>query len=130
LLPQAKTWRILSKQMGLGKGESKIYQPEVADPELNTVGFINSDSEHGIAMINASSSASMVDMRITHLPMNDFARVEVYVASAENDASTPVYSGLLKVVNNETRLTYPLPAESVVGIKLKNEDLFHFLKKD
>jgi hypothetical protein len=123
LLPLSRTWRLLSKQMGLGKGESKIHEVKqvssIKDEEsdkLNTVGFKNLDGQYGVAIVNDSSSAQTTEVNLENTGINGFVKVQVYYANASNDAKMPVYEGTLKAKGGEINFAYYIPEVSVVGM--------------
>ena len=143
LLPLAKTWRILSKDMGLGKGTSKIYNasfdvgskkedvildlkpPTISNfspvispqqSDLNMIGFRNVDGQYGAAIVNASPEARMVEVDLNNTGIKNYAKVQVYYATAGNDAKVPVYAGLMKVKDGTIKFPFYIPEESVVGM--------------
>lgn len=141
LLPQARAWRILSKQMKLGKGESRIFEAQlesrsknqelregesalmglvnqVLEPEkTNSIGFKNIDGEYGVALVNSSDQSFVLDTTLEKTSLKSFTKVRVYYASAGNDAKTPVYEGELKADKNGTiRFPFYIPRETVVGM--------------
>jgi len=127
-LPQAKTWRILSKDLALGKGESSIYTTTSSIRDLNVIGFTNVNKEQGIAVVNPSSSARVVNIHFSNLSLKNFAKVQVYYASATEDATKPVYEGTVVVKNGSADFVYYLPEQAIIGLKLVQEkDWFNLL---
>jgi hypothetical protein len=130
LLPQAKSWRILSKDMALGKGKSDIYTPFTDDENINSIGFTNTNDEQGLAIVNASPSAKMINMRFNNLAINNYAKIQVYYASGSNNAKVPVYEGTVKITNGNTTFNFYLPKETVMAVKLIEDkewfNLFNF----
>jgi hypothetical protein len=55
LLEQSKTWRLLSKSMGLGAGESKIYSATTS-ATLPAIGFENKDGKKGMVFVNEGTT--------------------------------------------------------------------------
>ena len=154
LLPQARTWRILSKQMGLGAGESRIYATNIDSrskiqeekdsanitevalnavglstekEELNSIGFVNSNSEHGTAIVNSSQTDLVAEIEMKNTAIKKFARAKVFYANAGNEAKTPVYEGLVKANGGKVKFNFYLPAESVIGIKFEEEKQWYEL---
>lgn len=141
LLPQARTWKLLSKQMKLGKGDSKIYDVkqmaksegqiessltgvmnDLLSPEpLNSIGFRNIDNQYGTAIVNSSSSPQTVNVILENTNIKNYAKVQVYFATAGNEAKVPVYEGLLKVTNGKINFPFYIPEESVVGMTFTEE---------
>lgn len=133
LLPLARTWRILSKQMKLGKGESKIYEvaqesgnekPTLAEAvsgllgseAFNTVGFRNVDGQYGVAIVNDKASAQLAEVNLEKTTFKRFVKVKVYYASAGNEAKVPVYEGELIAKDGKLNFAFYIPQESVVGM--------------
>lgn len=121
LLPQAKTWRLMSNKMKLGKGESLIYDLSTEDKDLNGVGFKNVAGQYGLVVTNNSGSSKLSTINLSGLGIGKYAKVEIYYASADNDATTPVYSGEIKGDEKNMKLIVYLPKESVVGVTLSPE---------
>ncbi len=146
LLPQARTWRILSKQMGLGKGESKIFdvkqESSTEKPTLvevvkgllgsetfNTIGFRNVDGQYGLAIVNDKASAQLAEVNLENTSFKRFVKVQVYYASAGNEAKASVYEGELIAKNGKLNFAFYIPQESVVGMIFTEEkewyDILH-----
>ena len=153
LLPQARTWRILSKQMGLGAGESRIYATNIdsrskiqeekdtanitevalnavglgTEVTLNSVGFRNSKGEYGTAIVNSTQTDQVAEIEMKNTGIKKFAKVKVYYANAGNEAKTPVYEGLAKSSDGNIKFSFYIPAESVIGIKFEEEKQWYEL---
>ncbi len=128
LLPQGKTWMIMSRQMGLGKGESTIYPVLTEDKNLNSIGFINSTNERGVVLVNSSNEARMTSFKLENTRVAHTAKIKVYYASGIYDPAKPIYDGVIKATNGTIDLVLVIPKESVVGIKLTGDkEWFDFL---
>jgi len=139
LLPQARTWRILSVDLALGKGKSKIYDvtqessesisndlvsavSEMISPDIyNSMGFENVKGEYGAVIVNSSDEGRFVEVNLDKTGLKNFVRAKVYYASAGNDASRPVYDGVIKVNNGKVVFPFYVPAKSVVGMTFGQE---------
>jgi hypothetical protein len=128
LLPQARTWRLFSVKMGMGEGESKIYPVKKEKLDLNTIGFTNSKGQNGLIAVNDSRDSQMTSVHLTDLDIKRFARVQIYNASAGNDATKPVFDGRMKVANGSLDLNIYLPAEGIAGVIItKEKEWYDFL---
>lgn len=120
LLPQSRTWRLLSSKIGLGKGKSTIYNVEGVPNQLNTIGFINSSGQRGIAIVN-NKDAQIVAVHLKDTQMDGYAKATVYYASAGNEAKTPVYEGNIKADKGTIDFVFFLPQEAVIGMVFSEE---------
>lgn len=114
LLPQGKTWQILSISLGLGKGTSRIYQSN-GPQALTRLAFINSANNKGFAVVNNSSLNSDISV-----PLNMFGSIQgkiinVYAASSYQDGITPCTLSLPKSIGNQS-IWVTVPAQAVVGL--------------
>ena len=121
LLPQSKTWRLMSNKMKLGKGESTIFQLDTADIETNGLGFRNVDGENGFVLTNNSDSSKLAQVDLSNLGLGSYANVRIYYASAEYDATSPVYTSEIKGSKNNMKLSVYLPKQAVIGVLLSEE---------
>jgi hypothetical protein len=127
LLPQAKSWRILSKTLSLSKGPSKIMASEYPE-RINAVGGINSNDEEVVAIANTSDNPRLLEFQLKNLNVKKRARVYVYLASKEYDGTRPVRSELAEVKQSVLRTRFYMPEQSVAGIIVKqfNDTWFDF----
>jgi len=116
LLPQGKSWRLLSKQMGLGNGKSYIYSPEKNYMDFNSLGFTNAAGNDGIVIINNNTSGSLINVQLQNLHKGNYLKASVYFASASNDTKKPVYEGLVKGDGQSFQFSYFVPAETIMGV--------------
>lgn len=120
LLPQAKSWRLLSKSLGLGKGKSTIVETSI-DNLTNSVGFINSDEIKGTAVVNDSDESQLIEFQLINSAVKKRARIEVYVASEDYNGGSVVSSRMVYPENGILKFRYFIPGKSVVGIKMHEE---------
>jgi len=126
LLPQAKTWRLLSNTLGLGKGESKVVEATFGrNTSLSAIGFVNSRNEEGFIFVNKEDSINSVNIEIQNIaqrfPYLGKIPLYVYYASPENNGSQIVERIYLSKGDQPTLL---LPAQSVAGALIpQNPDL-------
>lgn len=110
LLPQARSWQVLSKTLGLGAGTSEIFAADnVAG--LVSAGFSNVGGNKGIIMVNTTDTVKT--MQVT-LPNAGFvpSAFKVYYANLTTDGKTLVS----RIPYNETGTIVDVPAHTVVGI--------------
>lgn len=117
LLPQTKTWRLMSKTLGLGEGESRIFDAESED-EIESVGFINSKSDRGVILVNNTDSDAYVSVNIKNFNSNNNKiPFYVYIASSKYDGSQPVDKFYLPRNKDKIyKITLLLPAQSVEAL--------------
>lgn len=131
LLPHSRTWRLFSVQMGMGKGESKVYSINKDKSLLNTLAFTNSTNQNGLILVNTSKNSHLTTVDLKDLDIKRYARVQIYSASSGNDATKPIYDGRLKVENNALKLNVYVPSEGVTGVIVSKErewyDIFNIL---
>lgn len=127
LLPQASTWRLLSVSLGLGKGESKIFntQSSIANLQLpktiSAAGFENTFGQKGLAIVNGqdkqeSVTVTLQNFGISHL-ISGKVPLDVYIASADHDGGTAVNRLNLQQDNQgKISFMFVLPPQSVIGV--------------
>lgn len=121
LLPQGKTWQLLSKSLGLGAGNSKIYSSSSPSP-LAVVAFDNSNGKRGIALANDSNTDQDISITLKELNAANWDTISVYAASSKNDGKTPCVLDLIGSTSNQS-LWISVPAQSVVGLTVTNTKL-------
>jgi hypothetical protein len=146
LLPQVKTWRLLSKSMKLGKGESKIFETkssitnnqfsisDLFSDSINGLGFENVDGEKGMAIVNDSDSEKYFKVTLKNIDKKElkFGKfpIDIYIASAEYDGGKAVDRNYLQPDKNGNIIfTLLLPAKSVDGvIEVKENNLKEIIR--
>ena len=129
LLPQAKTFRLLSKSLALGKGESRIYESTGSTPntllpfltdELSSVGFESTDGIKGMAVVNDQVQDKYVAVTLNGINPGKFSKVKIdmYVASSDYDGGQVISSEIYPTKNSEVKLELLLPSQSVIGLLL------------
>lgn len=128
LLPQSKSWQLLSADMGLGKGYSRIYNAKQTLPTMDSLGFINALGQRGAVILNASSEAHMTTLTLKETGIKKYAKVAIYYASASNTGKSPVYEGDIKTDKEGLLMMVYVPQETVVGVVVTEEkEWFDFL---
>jgi hypothetical protein len=125
LLPLARAWRLLSNDMGLGKGQSNMYTVDTSDSDINTIVFKNSAHNYGAVFINNSSDSKITAVSMDGISTMKYAKVSLYTASADNDAKAPAYAGEVKMKDNKANITLLLPKESMIGVTLLEDKAWY-----
>lgn len=121
LLPQANSWKILSKSMGLGSGESRIVKV-VTDIDTPTLGFINHFGSKGAIVVNENIESQFVEIKFKNAEIKNRASASIYIASETQDGEKEVLARTLYPDdNNEYKFRYILQPNSVIGVTLKEE---------
>lgn len=115
LLPQGRTWQILSKSLSLGVGPSRIYDTNSPDT-VDAVGFTNSNSNQGLAIVNQAKAAITINISLENLKIPANSTAKLFIASAADDPKIPFCTE-----DSTSNLVNPIfsvniPPESVVGI--------------
>ena len=115
LRPQAKTWRLLSRQLKLGKGQSTMVKT-AHDAFINAVGFINTDGEVGFAIVNENYTNRLVTVKLMSAASGKHLKIITFEASAKEDGKQPKHDVEVDLVDGDAKLDVLVPAESVVGV--------------
>jgi len=118
LLPQAKTWRLMSKTLQLGAGPSKVVET-LNDDFIKVAGAINIHDDKLVVIANQNSSPELLELDLSKLGMTKRAVVYVYLASKNNDAIKPVRNELSEVKDDGLKTRFYLPEESVAGVVVR-----------
>lgn len=132
LLPQAKTWMLLSKTLGLGKDMSKIYET-INSADIDSVGFINSSGQKGLAIVNDSDGTKVINVTINNVIMKNslFSRIDakLYIADKDHGGATLVEESQLHPKRDQASFAISIPSRSVVGIILEeNSSVWNVLR--
>ncbi len=120
LLPQASSWKILSKSLGLGKGTSIIHESNTHD-ELQILGFTNSDNVKGSAVVNLTDTPHLIEFDLKNADVPKRAHFEVYEVSTKNDGLKLVTSRKVYIEENKLTFRYLVPEKGILGIKFVPE---------
>jgi len=129
LLPQAKTWKLLSKSLKLGKEKSKIFNTQASTPnnqlpifedEMSAIGFENIDGNKGMAVVNDQVQDKYVAVTLNGINPGKYGRIKIdmYVASSDYDGGQVISSEIYPTKNSEVKLELLLPSQSVIGLLL------------
>lgn len=126
ILPQGKTWRVLSQDLELGTGTSKIvYSNQVNN--LKTLGAISNEGKLVLALVNDENSSRLISIIAQNLPISgNKVHINIYTASPTEDGTYPTCSedvDLVNNVNNSISFKTILVGNSVSGITLTQPTL-------
>lgn len=116
LLPQGRTWQVLSKSLGLGAGQSQIFDTS-EPPPLAMTAFINNAGQRGIALANDTNTESYIAVSLQMLGTTNWDTIKVYAASATQDGKIPCTLDLIGSLADQS-LWITLPPQSVVGLTI------------
>ncbi|WNR46073.1 GH39 family glycosyl hydrolase [Paenibacillus roseipurpureus] len=117
--PKAKTYRLMSDKMGLGKGDSNVKFTSSSNI-TSAQGYINTYGEKLGVLVNSDAlvNTATVTMNNTGLE-NGSAILEIYEASTANDATVYRERKPVTVTNGTITTDISVPANSVVGFKVQ-----------
>lgn len=121
LLPQGKTWMLMSKSLGLGAGKSKIMKLET-DTDINGISAINVKGYNTLALTNKSDTPRLIELQLNHLDITKRAAIYIYMASKDYDGSKPIRQELAEVTNGSLKTRFYMPEESLAGVVVKEYD--------
>lgn len=115
LLPQGKTWQLLSKSLALGDGTSRIYATDQPDT-VPAVGFTNFKSGKGLAIVNEATVIRTVGVSLKNLKLPKNTTAKLFIASGLNDPKAPFCTQDISSDLSDPSFSVSLPPQSVVGI--------------
>ncbi len=114
LLPKAFVFKMMSRSLGLGKGENNILRiNNTADDLVNMAAFTNSEGVNSVIAVNEGVEPVRIEIYINGL--TGISKVEQYTVTYTEKGETPS----LPIFESEdiTRIALDIPASSVVGVK-------------
>jgi hypothetical protein len=113
---KAKTFRLMSKQLGLGRGECSVVATNV--DVLRGFGAINSEGNRVAMVINHTADEDReANIELTNLGLAGTVTLNVFLASEHHDARSPVASVTRDVENQSLSYAFEsLPPRSAAGI--------------
>jgi hypothetical protein len=113
LLPQVKTWRLMSKTLGLGTGVSKIMS--TTNNGVNAVGFINSIGKYGAVAVNSDAVEKVATIQLSNIPLSTSA-VNFYIADGKRDGFTIIENRTINNVNGNATIQVKIPPQAILGM--------------
>jgi len=118
LLPQGKAWRVLSRDLELGTGTSKIVYSNQGN-NLKTLGAISKGGKLVLALVNDENSSKLISIAAKNLSMSgNNVHIDIYTASPKEDGRFPTCSEDVDIVNNSVSFKTIVSGNSVNGITI------------
>jgi hypothetical protein len=115
LLPKAFVFKMMSRSLGLGKGQNSVlYMNNSADQYVNMVAFTNIDGLTSVVAVNEGTTSIRVNIGVTAI--TGVTKVEQYNVTFSQKGENPTFPAF-SASTNETSVIVDIPASSVVGIK-------------
>ena len=123
LNPFAKVYNLLGNKLGLNAGEFKVVSTDMGSswPVDDSIAMVNNQNEAIMLLTNFSSAKSNVGIELKNVPYEDGAvDLELYVASADDDGSSPRQTVSAQVTNGIISAVIPsIPADCAMGLVVK-----------
>lgn len=114
LLPKAFVFKLMSRTLGLGKGENRVLQVTNSVEQLvNIAAFTNNDGTTSVVAVNEEKSA--VRVTITLGGLGTISEVEQYVVTQAKSGESPTHPAFIP--GTELKVTVDIPESSVLGLK-------------
>lgn len=114
LLPKAFVFKLLSRTLGLGKGENKVLQlSNSGEDKINIGAFTNHAGITSVVAVNEGKEAVRIDLRVEEL--DGIRDVELYTVTQSQKGETAVHPAFSS--EKGVRVVIDIPASSVVGLK-------------
>ncbi|MBB4686032.1 cellulase family glycosylhydrolase [Amycolatopsis jiangsuensis] len=115
LSPKAATFRLLSKDLGLGRGENKITNTG-DDGLTSSCSAVNAAGQRVAWAINDSENPVTADLTLENTGANGDVQLTHYLAAPDNDATAPVKTETATATDGTVSTTMELPPYSVYGV--------------
>ncbi|WNR45748.1 CBM96 family carbohydrate-binding protein [Paenibacillus roseipurpureus] len=116
--PKAKTYRLMSKDLGLGNGDSSVKSTSFSTI-TSALGAVNSNGEQIGVLVNSDTVANTASVTLTNTGLpNGTAALAIYEASTANDATAVRNIQLASVSGGTLTATIGVPAGAVIGFKV------------
>ena len=123
LNPFARVYNLLGNQLGLNKGAFKIVSTDMGSswPVDDSIAMQNSENEAIMLLTNFSAAKNSVNIELKNVPYEDGdVKLELYIASDDNDSSSVFQTVDAKVVNGIITSTIPsVPQNCAMGVIIK-----------
>lgn len=119
-LPLGYTFKLLSKSLGLGKGEFQVKETAVEGVD-DAFGAVNSDGQRVAFVVNESEETKNIDVILDHVDTGDGEiSASAYRVSGWSDGSAEVPVFVSKL-GDGVKASISLPSHSIAGIVLHTE---------
>ncbi len=113
LLPKAYVFKMMSKSLGLGKGENQVLDLSIGTSVINAAAFTNMDGTASVIFVNEGKDPVPVDVQINNL--SGVTSVESYSVTYTGKGETPAYPAFS--TEEGVRVSFEIPAMSVSSLK-------------
>lgn len=114
LLPKAFVFKLLSRTLGLGKGENKVLQLlNSGESKVDVGAFENSEGVTSVIAVNEGSETVRIDIDLKDL--GKVRDVEQYIVTQTQKGETATHPAFSS--EDVTKIVVDIPALSVVGLK-------------
>lgn len=115
LREQAKTWRLMSRTLGLGSGMSKVYEHTVSGT-VKAMGFQNSTGNKGIVLVNENDYVKTVTVSAANITDPASIIVQAYGASSAYDGSNVIGNKYVGKRGNTLEFQTVIPPQTAIGL--------------
>jgi hypothetical protein len=121
LYPKINTYRLMSKTLKLGKGNSQITMRTLAGTSnAEALGAINCDGEKVVCLVNEDTiNSNSVTVQLNNLGLSGAINLDIYQATATNQGTSVVETRGLTVNNGSVSTSIAMPACSVIGLLVR-----------
>jgi O-glycosyl hydrolase len=116
-VPKVSTYRLMSVQLGLGKGQGTVCQTTSSGVTV-AFGAVNVNGESVVCAVNDAGTADSVNVVLNNVNASGTVACKRYEASPSNDATAFAEQKTLTLVNNSATVSVTIPAHSVAGLVL------------
>ncbi|MFB6722599.1 AbfB domain-containing protein [Kribbella sp. NPDC056345] len=131
MLPaRARAYQLLSRDLGLGDGVSKLRQ--VSAPPNNSTGFgaaTTASGDNVSWVVNDTAEPLQVDLQLAGLGSGTSTVANLFEASPNQNPVTPKSAVNLTITGGSTRVTLRVPPYSVSGVRLGTNALSNNLAR-
>jgi nitrogen fixation protein len=121
-LPLGYTFKLLSKSLGLGKGEFQVKAATAVGLD-DAFGAVNSDGQQVGFVVNESDEVKNIEVVFDNVDQgNAEVNATAYMVSGWSDGSTPV-PVFTRADGNKVKVSLSLPSHAIAGIILNLEPL-------
>ncbi len=120
MVPKVETYKLLSVELGLGKGTSTAFET-ISDDGVNALSAENCFGENIVCMVNNTKGDQTASVTICNSRFTGTKTVEIYIVDAATPADRPVAQRKVNFRKGKAVIKFiKLPSKSVGGLKFKN----------
>lgn len=118
LPPKARVYRLMSVDLGLGAGESRLRPMTYPASISNAGAATNANGDRVAWLVNDGAAPLDVELNLTGLGSATSTTATVFEASPIQPTTAPKTTVPLSVTNGSAKLDVAVPAKSVIGVRL------------